>query len=659
MDQQEIVNYITSEQLEQIISKVAGLVSWDVRQRVLTSDINSLITKEVAQAVRDATPYYQYYQNQLGISYNENSIITGLTSEFTNQTQPFIDRLMNDVHTNVINAIFDTVSQINISELVHKEVNNIVSTQLLSKQWQLPDQSIPSRAINNSELQISADNVTDGVIKNFKSIGISDHSTKINLEIDDNVTVVGNRLLVKDLHVSGQFIANTMPPTVLERIATITLDYIESKLPNGTFDFAQLDRSELMSMVAANASQRYEQELINTIKEQADAADIRTRLHTLIQESVAQATKVYKWPNREVLQSPSEDSVFTGLIAEFRSETERYLAELAADIEQKIAKQINDRTNDYNFGNMIIEYVSNLINNIVLTGNLQFPDRSISGNSINPIGLNISAADITTGIIKNFESTGIQDRATQCQLVILDQATVFENKLITKDLEVMGTVNFKGTVDPDFIDKLANVAVEKIESRHQEGLYDQYVLRVQQTLETNGISADKITISNEKLVDNNTINFRVTQSNLQKLGVLQELQVQGESLFADSVYIANRRMGINTRDPEKVLDIWDQEVQIVVGKRSKDTGIIGTPINQSLILSSNYKNNLVLKPDGSVQIDQLSIGTVKHTSGREMPLDDRPIGNIVWNENPYIGGPIGWVSLGGARWASFGTVVDT
>lgn len=659
MDQQELVNYITSEQLEQIVTKVAGLVSWDVRQRVLTSDINSLISKEVAQAVRDATPYYQYYQNQLGISYNENSIVTGLTAEFNSQTQPFIDRLMNDVRTNVINAIFDTVSQINISELVHNEVNNIVSTRLLSSQWRLPERSIPSNAVDSSKLQISANNITNGTFKDFKSTGIADHSSKINLEINDDVTVIGNKLLVKDLHVSGQLIANTLPVTVLERIATITLNYIESKLPNGTFDFAQLDRAELTSMVAANASQRYEQELINTIKEQADAVDIRAKLHSLIQESVAQATKVYKWPNKEILKSPADDSVFTGLIAEFRSETEKYLSELAADIEQKIAKQINDRTSDYNFSNMVIEYVSNLINDIVLTGKLQFPERSISGKAINPIGLNISASDITTGVIRNFESTGIQDRASQCQLVILDQATVFENKLITKDLEVVGTVNFKGPVDPDFVDRLTDITVEKIESRHQEGLYDQYAQRVQQTLETNGINVDKITIGNEKLVDNNTINFRITQSNLQKLGVLQELQVQGESLFADSVYITNRRVGINTRDPEKVLDIWDQEVQIVAGKRSKDTGIIGTPINQSLILSSNYKNNLVLKPDGSVQVDQLSIGSVKHTSGRDMPMDDRSIGHIVWNENPYIGGPIGWVSLGGARWASFGTVLDS
>lgn len=659
MDQQELVNNITSEQLEQILSRVSALVYQEVRTHILAADVNTLVHREVAQAVREATPYYQYYQNELGLTYNENSIITGITAEFTTQTQSFINKLMNDVKNNVINAIFDQIGQIDISNLVQNQVNSIVEQKLLAKQWSLPDNSIPSRAVDSSGLKISAHNITDGIIKNLQSTGLLDNSTKLNLEIDDNVTAIHNRLVVKDLHVSGQLIANTLPIPILERIATITLNYIESKLPNGTFDFAQLDRTELMNLVALNASQRYEQEVINTIKEQADAIDIRSTLHTLIKEAVNNATKVYKWPNQDHSQFPNDNSVFNGLISEFKNETEKYLAALAADIEEKIAKQIKDRTNDYNFGNMIIEYTSNLINDLVLSSKLQFPDRSIAGKSVNPVGLNISASDITSGILKNFESTGIQDQASQCQLVIMDQATVFENKLVTKDLEVFGTVNFKGPIDPDFVDQITNVAVEKIQTAHQDGIYDQYADRVRQTLETNGISAKNINLDDQKLIENNALNYRITHSNLQKVGVLQELQVQGESLFADSIYITNRRLGINTLDPEKVLDIWDQEVQIVAGKRSKDIGIIGTPINQTLVLSSNYKNNLVLKPDGSVTVEQIYIGNSKHSSGREMPMDDRPVGNIVWNENPYIGGPIGWVSLGGARWASFGTVLDT
>ena len=658
MDQEQIVNEISIEQLDQIAGRVASLVGWDIRQRVMSVDINQLIHDEVVAAVKNATPYYQYYDNKLGLTHNDNSIITGITAEFTTQTQSFLNRLTEDVKKNVLNLIYDNVSHINVTNVLNEQVENIVRNYLLTNPWRLPNQSIPAEAVNNQNLKLSADNITDGTILNFKSTGITDQASQPIVDITDELTVIGNKLVVKNLQVTGQLSANTLPTPILERIAEITLNYIESKLPTGSFDFALLDKNELINLVASNASKKYEQEVIDTVKQQTADVDIRGQIQQLIKETVGNATKIYKYPNIEVSRNPMDDTVFTGLVSEFRNETERYFSMLAFEIEKKISQEISNKITDYNFSAMIIEYVNNMIDNIIMQGRLNFPERSISGKSINPNGLEISADNITKGLYRNFESTGIQDQATQCQLVILDEATVFENKLVTKDLEVFGKVMFNGEVDETLISKISDSAVEKIELNHQNGLYDQYAAKVIEVLDRDGINVDKIRIGNDKLVDGSTLNFRVTQSNLQKLGMLQELQVQGESLLADTLYVTNRRIGINTKDPEKVLDLWDQEVRLVMGKRSKDVGMIGSPINQQVILSSNLKNNLILKPDGTVTIEQLYIGAIKHTSGREMPMDDRPVGTIVWNENPYIGGPIGWVSLGGARWASFGTIID-
>ena len=43
-------------------------------------------------------------------------------------------------------------------------------------------------------------------------------------------------------------------------------------------------------------------------------------------------------------------------------------------------------------------------------------------------------------------------------------------------------------------------------------------------------------------------------------------------------------------------------------------------------------------------------------SSETPPTDDQPMGTIVFNSNPSLGGPLGWVSLGGARWANFGII---
>jgi hypothetical protein len=155
---------------------------------------------------------------------------------------------------------------------------------------------------------------------------------------------------------------------------------------------------------------------------------------------------------------------------------------------------------------------------------------------------------------------------------------------------------------------------------------------------------------------NNTLNDTVVNSNLQRVGALRELQVVGETLLDQTLYVANGRMGVNTLEPGNVLDLWDQEVQLVAGKKLKDTAIFGTIRNQNLIITANNKDQLLINTDGTVTIESLNIGKSNHSSSGRTPTDNRPSASIVWNENPIVGAPVGWVSLGGARWASFGII---
>jgi hypothetical protein len=60
--------------------------------------------------------------------------------------------------------------------------------------------------------------------------------------------------------------------------------------------------------------------------------------------------------------------------------------------------------------------------------------------------LELSGDQITGGIIKQFGSTGIDDKATACQLTILDDVTVVENNLLTKNLTVKGDTQVEGNL---------------------------------------------------------------------------------------------------------------------------------------------------------------------------------------------------------------------
>jgi hypothetical protein len=143
---------------------------------------------------------------------------------------------------------------------------------------------------------------------------------------------------------------------------------------------------------------------------------------------------------------------------------------------------------------------------------------------------------------------------------------------------------------------------------------------------------------------------------LKRVGVLDDLQVRGETLITNTLFVSSQRIGINTLEPGYTLTLWDDDIELILGKKQTGIGQIGTTRNQSVVLTSNLKNNLLLKPDGSVTITSLNLGNMNITSSTTPPNYNAPKATIVFNANPSLGGPMGWVSLGDAKWANFGII---
>ena len=337
---------------------------------------------------------------------------------------------------------------------------------------------------------------------------------------------------------------------------------------------------------------------------------------------------------------------------------------LATQIEKEslksIAGTVSQQVNTIDFKTL---YQSAVVDSIV-SEIVTFPDHSIPLNSLNLENLRLTGDSIQGGIIQNFGSTGIDDQASACQVTIMDEVTVVENNLLTKDLTVKGTatiegdLNVTGTIPESshLFQSVVAAATNNVRTSLDQVVFKSYADMVLNTIRADGLDLTKITVNGQEVVNGNNLSTFITASNLQKLGVLQELQVQGESLFADTMYISTKRVGINTIEPAQALSIWDQEIEVGVGKQSNNTAIIGTPRNQTLVVSSNGKNNLVLTPDGAATVNKINMGTMSFTVGDAPPSNNQPKGSIVFNSNPSLGGPLGWVSLGDAKWANFGVI---
>ena len=281
-----------------------------------------------------------------------------------------------------------------------------------------------------------------------------------------------------------------------------------------------------------------------------------------------------------------------------------------------------------------------------------FPVGSIKANAINFSDFTVSGDHIQGGIIRNFGSTGIDDQSTQVAVTILDSATVVENNLLTKDLTVEGAMTINGDfivngnvpAESKFYKDLVTNSSDATLNKLDNTLFENFSSIIFNKIREDGLDLNRITLGNKEVIKDNALGSSITESNLQKLGQLKELQVSGESLLSDTLYVSS------------ALAIWDDDIEIIAQKRQKGTGSFGTPRQQAMILFANNKDNIVLNIDGSTAIKDLRIGTMRITTGDTPPnyVGDR--GHIVLNSNPNPGGPIGWICLGATNWANFGII---
>ena len=380
--------------------------------------------------------------------------------------------------------------------------------------------------------------------------------------------------------------------------------------------------------------------------------------------------------------------------------------ELDAVVEQLVKKQISDRLNNFNFADTSREQLTaqiakitadvnksvvdkansqiaqeikrqlaiidlNLIVNEIVKNKLadiiklqNFPSQSISHTAVNFQGFNLSGDNINGGIIANFGSTGIEDRASFVQMTLMDHAVAFEGPVFAPSAEIKGnlvvdgllTLNGNVAMASSGVMQLVSATSDAVINKLDTQLFTSFSDIIFKQIQETGVDLDKVTQGGREIVDGPKLGYHIVDSNLQRVGVLRDLQTAGENLLSETLYVTQRRVGVNTMDPSAVFAVWDEEVELIVAKRRQDVAYIAAPRKQQLVLGSNNKENIVLETDGSAHIENLVVGRVAMTSATTVPNYAGEMAQIVYNELPAPGSPIGWVCIGGSRWAKFGMI---
>jgi hypothetical protein len=385
---------------------------------------------------------------------------------------------------------------------------------------------------------------------------------------------------------------------------------------------------------------------------------VQTQVKQYVTEDVVKSI-VTSAINKNIDEFKPDFSVFEKRISE---RVESFNTTISSRAERLVIDLVAHQVNQSDVPKLIQNFVVDRMG--ATPGSKLFSDGLLPATAIDTKSLVLSGSNIIGGRITGFSSTGIDDQATGCQLTIMDQGTVFENTLyaprmeIRGDIVVDGALNIRGGMSPDSpaFASIVNQTSTKVIADLGPAILDKHQDRVYEKIRTDGIEVGKLIIGGQHVFEGRTMTSAIINSQLETVGRLHDLQTQGETLLSETLYTTQRRVGINTMDPATALSIWDEEVELGIGKQQKDVGRIATRREHSLVLGSNGQDNLILTPDGSVTVKKMKIGNVMLGSSPTPPNYDAPKGVIMFNENPSLGGPMGWVSLGNAAWANFGII---
>jgi len=369
--------------------------------------------------------------------------------------------------------------------------------------------------------------------------------------------------------------------------------------------------------------QVFEQEFNTQLKRLIDEALERIDISELVTNTVKERMEVgsfQQYVNDTIKQHVNDISISDTAISRLEEKGQLVL-------QQQMPRVIN----------IAQDRIDSLMANVVdqKLRDFQFPEQSID-----PKLIDVSRLQITTDNIIDYGNTaGIEDMADNVQLTVMNDSVVVENVIITNEVKANTLI--------------ADTLVARDIATDQpwvSALKEDFKKEILDSIPKPKAPKDwsfKIAELDTKM-----------DINIKRSGHLKELEVSGEVLLSDVLYTTpgNNRVGINTLEPSDALTVWDQEVEVVMGRHKNQEGYIGTRRRQSLNIGANNKVGITINNEGTVILDKLQLQGKVISSGETIPGHASKTGDIVLNTRPMVGNYIGWVCLDGIKWAGFGRI---
>jgi len=329
----------------------------------------------------------------------------------------------------------------------------------------------------------------------------------------------------------------------------------------------------------------------------------------------------------------------------------------------------------------------------------------------------LSGDKIDGGKITNFSSTGIADEAREKILTITNNGIsvkAISTLAITNPLSVRGDLTVEGEVYARklHVDEISadvrNERTSPLEFKGDNGVAygsgllwtggsytKQFILQANNdrlwSTEDIDLQKDKeYKINNQTVISSSSLGSSIFNSNLRRVGTLEQLTVGGDVSIDDFVkYDANtQRLSLGTDQPNGMLTMEENGHQFVIDSNDNRSWKIGTWTTSGLSIVTDDTARVSISSNGSVlvhnkasflskvgigaknfaeDVDLTVAGPVRLQNKKFEVADNVPVsgnyskGDVVWNSNPRAGGHVGWVCVREGtpgEWKPFGPIAS-
>jgi hypothetical protein len=386
-------------------------------------------------------------------------------------------------------------------------------------------------------------------------------------------------------------------------------------------------------MINLDLEKQIAQQIEQTVKNYIDSEELRLKILEQVDNSIGKiiesvANRVY---SEVVNRTQIADHIKTIVKLEASTAIQKESMEIVrSELSKTSVKQVIENTIKHDVDLAIKSF--------------NFPEKSISPESIDWTKGSLNGSYLRGGIIQNFSSTGIEDKSSNVQLTILDDHVVVEGQFTAMNITAADTVTAQNLVLTGSLE----IGTEIID----HGPFSQMI-----QMHAGMVTDEKLEPytallkDGQSLLNENSLAPSVTNSNIRKVGNLLELTVTGDAKFSETMFVsAGNKVGINTEEPRGALTVWDEDAEFTLMRSKRRTIFAGTTRDCDLELGVNGQANLIIKEKLVDITTPIRVMGVKFSVSNSIPEHNGEPKEIVMNISARHDQPSFYICNGSNSW---------